>query len=70
MAGVSVLWVGFFQTWLAADIITAQQKNLALDPGFRMMPFGIDAALSQFRWAVNQRLEEEKQQMPEAVQGA
>ncbi len=52
------------------DIITAQQKNLALDPGFRMMPFGIDAALSQFRWAVNQRLEAEKQQMPEAVQGA
>lgn len=42
------------------DIITAQQKNLALDPAFEMTPFGIDSALSQFRWAVNQRLEEER----------
>jgi vanillate O-demethylase monooxygenase subunit len=41
------------------DIITAQQKNLSLDPTFKMMPFGIDAALSRFRWVVNQRLEEE-----------
>ncbi|AYY57634.1 aromatic ring-hydroxylating dioxygenase subunit alpha [Burkholderia multivorans] len=41
------------------DIITAQQKNLALDPAFEMMPFGIDSALSQFRWVVNRRLEEE-----------
>ncbi|SKD05662.1 aromatic ring-hydroxylating dioxygenase subunit alpha [Paraburkholderia hospita] len=41
------------------DIVTAQQRNLRLDPGFRMMAFGIDAALSQFRWAVNRRLEEE-----------
>jgi len=24
-----------------------------------MMAFGIDAALSQFRWAVNKRIEEE-----------
>ena len=52
------------------DIITAQQKNLALDPAFKMMPFGIDAALSQFRWAVNQRLEEEKEQSLPVAQGA
>ncbi|QCP49833.1 aromatic ring-hydroxylating dioxygenase subunit alpha [Trinickia violacea] len=43
------------------DIITAQQRNLSLDPDFEMMPFGIDSALSQFRWVVNQRLEEENQ---------
>ena len=40
-------------------IITAQQRNLALDPDFKMLPFGIDAALSQFRWVVNKRVEEE-----------
>jgi phenylpropionate dioxygenase-like ring-hydroxylating dioxygenase large terminal subunit len=43
-------------------IITAQQRNLALDPGFKMVPFGMDSALSQFRWVVNQRLEEEARQ--------
>jgi phenylpropionate dioxygenase-like ring-hydroxylating dioxygenase large terminal subunit len=42
------------------DIISAQQRNLALDPDFKMMPFGIDAALTQFRWVVNQRIEEER----------
>ena len=41
------------------EMVSAQHRNLALDPDFKMMPFGIDAALSQFRWAVNQRLEEE-----------
>jgi phenylpropionate dioxygenase-like ring-hydroxylating dioxygenase large terminal subunit len=40
-------------------IITAQQKNLSLDPEFEMMPFAMDAALSQFRWAVARRLEQE-----------
>ena len=49
------------------DIITAQQKNLALDPAFEMTPFGIDSALSQFRWAVNQRLEEERQARQQTV---
>jgi len=43
------------------DIITAQQRNLQLDPGFEMTPFGIDSALSQFRWAVKARLEEERE---------
>lgn len=42
------------------DIITAQQQNLVLDPSFKMMAFGIDGALSQFRWAVTQRLEQEQ----------
>lgn len=41
------------------DIITAQQKSLALAPDFKMMAFGIDAALNQFRWMVSRRLEEE-----------
>lgn len=40
-------------------IITAQQKNLALDPEFKMTPFAMDAALSQFRWVVARRLEQE-----------
>jgi len=41
------------------DIITAQQKSLSLAPDFKMLPFGIDAALNQFRWAVSKRLEQE-----------
>ncbi|RAR48658.1 vanillate O-demethylase monooxygenase subunit [Paraburkholderia unamae] len=46
-------------------IITAQQRNLSLDPDFKMMAFGIDSALSQFRWTVNQRLEAERAQQGE-----
>jgi len=34
------------------DIVTAQQRNLVLDSDFEMMTFGIDSALSQFRWLV------------------
>lgn len=41
------------------DIITAQQQSLALQPDFKMIPFGIDSALNQFRWLVARRLEEE-----------
>jgi vanillate O-demethylase monooxygenase subunit len=44
------------------DIITAQQNSLALAPDFKMVPFAMDAALSQFRWAVNKRLQEEAAQ--------
>jgi len=44
------------------DIITAQQQSLALAPDFKMIPFSIDAALSQFRWAVERRLAEEAAQ--------
>jgi vanillate O-demethylase monooxygenase subunit len=52
------------------EIITAQQKNLALDPDFEMSPFGIDSALSQFRWAVKERLENERHARQESVQEA
>ena len=48
------------------DIITAQQRSLALAPDFKMIPFSIDAALSQFRWAVERRLAEESAPAPEA----
>lgn len=48
-------------------IITAQKKNLDLDLNFKMVPFGMDSALSHFRWVVAKRLEQEKQ---EAVQPA
>ena len=44
------------------DIITAQQRSLALEPDFKMILFSIDAALSQFRWAVARRLEDEARQ--------
>jgi len=44
------------------DIITAQQRSLALAPDFKMIPFSIDAALSQFRWVVARRVEEEARQ--------
>jgi hypothetical protein len=49
------------------DMVTAQQRNLSLDPDFRMLPFGIDAALSRFRWVVNQRLEDERQAREQPV---
>jgi len=35
-------------------MITAQQENLARDPTFKMVPLSVDAALSQFRWVVDQ----------------
>ena len=44
------------------DIITAQQKSLALAPDFKMVAFGIDSALNQFRWIVARRIEEEAQE--------
>jgi vanillate O-demethylase monooxygenase subunit len=43
------------------DIITAQQRSLSLAPDFKMVPLSIDAALSQFRWVVARRIEEEQQ---------
>ncbi|WP_342130982.1 aromatic ring-hydroxylating dioxygenase subunit alpha [Hydrogenophaga sp. OTU3427] len=49
-------------------IITAQQRSLALDPDFKMVPFGIDAALSQFRWVVARRIEAEAKAAMDAVQ--
>lgn len=41
------------------DIITAQHKSLSLAPDFRMVAFGIDAALNQFRWMVSRQLQQE-----------
>ena len=41
------------------DIVSGQAANLALAPDFKMIPFGIDAALNQFRWVVARRLEQE-----------
>jgi hypothetical protein len=29
------------------EMITAQERNLALEPGFKMMPLAVDAALRQ-----------------------
>lgn len=49
------------------DIITAQQRSLSLAPDFKMVPLSIDAALSQFRWVVSSRLEEERQQSPAVI---
>ncbi|CAB3947369.1 Toluene-4-sulfonate monooxygenase system iron-sulfur subunit TsaM1 [Achromobacter insolitus] len=43
------------------DIITAQQRSLSLAPDFKMVPLSIDAALSQFRWVVARRIEEEQE---------
>lgn len=40
-------------------MITSQQRNLALDPGFTMMPLGSDIALSQFRWVVDRMIRQE-----------
>ena len=41
-------------------MITSQQENLALDPNFRMVPLSVDAALSQFRWVVEQQIKREQ----------
>lgn len=40
-------------------IVQAQQRNVALDPDFKMVSLGIDAALSQFRWLVTRAIEAE-----------
>ncbi|MGT2511490.1 aromatic ring-hydroxylating dioxygenase subunit alpha [Cupriavidus basilensis] len=50
------------------EIVSAQQRSLALEPNFKMMPFSIDAALSQFRWAVNRKLDEEAAESPAPVE--
>jgi phenylpropionate dioxygenase-like ring-hydroxylating dioxygenase large terminal subunit len=41
-------------------MITSQQENLALDPNFKMVPLSVDAALSQFRWLVEQKIKREQ----------
>ena len=47
-------------------MIDAQQARLAMDPGFKMVNLGIDAALSQFRWMVNKQIEAEHQSVAPA----
>ncbi|WP_394782146.1 Rieske 2Fe-2S domain-containing protein [Undibacterium sp.] len=42
------------------EIVEAQQAMVALDPEFKMVNLGIDAALSQFRWIVEQKIGQEK----------
>ena len=45
-------------------IITAQAKNLALDPGFQMLPMAADLGLAQFRRVVQKLLELESSDQP------
>jgi vanillate O-demethylase monooxygenase subunit len=40
-------------------MITAQQRNLSLNPKFHMLPLDVDAALAQFRWTVTKLVREE-----------
>ncbi|NMG65590.1 Rieske 2Fe-2S domain-containing protein [Azoarcus indigens] len=41
-------------------IISGQSRMLAHDPEVRMVPLGVDAALSHFRWVMNKRIREEQ----------
>ncbi len=41
------------------EIINGQQRNIALDPDIKMKPLSVDAALSQFRWLVDKKIEQE-----------
>jgi hypothetical protein len=40
-------------------MISAQARNLELDPAFRMMPLAVDAGLQQFRWIIDRMLKAE-----------
>lgn len=42
------------------DMISAQHRNLVLNPGLPMMPLAMDAALIQFRRLLEQRVQAEK----------
>lgn len=44
------------------EIITAQNRQLELDPNFKMVPLAIDSALSQFRWLVDKYVAEERKE--------
>ena len=41
-------------------MITSQQQNMAIDPTFKMVPLSVDAALSQFRWVIDQLVKREQ----------
>lgn len=47
----------FKEDW---DMIHAQHRSLALDPGFKMMPLPVDNALGHFRWLMNKRIAAEQ----------
>jgi vanillate O-demethylase monooxygenase subunit len=42
------------------QIINGQQRVLDLDPDFKMLPLGIDAALSQFRWVMDRLIKQQE----------
>jgi vanillate O-demethylase monooxygenase subunit len=42
------------------QMITSQQQNIQLDPSFKMVPLGVDAALSQFRWVIDKLIRGER----------
>lgn len=42
-------------------MISGQTRMLALDPSVKMLPIGADAALSQFRWVMNKRIDAERE---------
>ncbi len=41
------------------EMIMGQHRNLALDPGFKMQPLTVDAALGQFRWLIDSLIRKE-----------
>ncbi|MCU0958453.1 MAG: aromatic ring-hydroxylating dioxygenase subunit alpha, partial [Hydrogenophaga sp.] len=49
------------------DMITAQHRNIALDPQRAMLPLAMDAALLQFRRLLQTRFEAEHQRTPVAA---
>jgi phenylpropionate dioxygenase-like ring-hydroxylating dioxygenase large terminal subunit len=49
------------------DMITAQHRNIALDPQRTMLPLAMDAALLQFRRLLQTRFEAEHQRTPVAA---
>lgn len=50
------LLAGFKEDW---EMLHAQARVLDLDPAFKMMPLGVDAALGYFRAVVNKRIADE-----------
>jgi len=42
-------------------IISGQTRMLAFDPQFKMVPLGVDAALSQYRWVLDRLIKQEAQ---------
>jgi vanillate O-demethylase monooxygenase subunit len=49
------------------DMITAQHRNIALDPTRAMLPLAMDAALIQFRRLLEGRVADERQSAASAI---